>query len=298
MRARLITLVLLMMTLMSAALVQAETISEQITHDGRVRDYLLYVPDSYTPDTPMPLLIALHPAGGGAAGMAAITGFNEIAEREGFIVLYPIGPYEYWDYGANLPAWSEVVGVLDDPGYIEAALDQVMGAYSIDSARVYAVGYSNGARMAYRLGCDLHDRIAAIATVAATISDEITAACPADARVSVFFMHGTADSVIPWRGKPLHLGSLFIANALSAPSTAQFWAARNGCYMSAVRTDEPDADPTDRVTMQRDTYSSACDHGTEVVFYRVNNGGHGWTNADNFPTSETIWAFFAAHPME
>lgn len=263
-----------------------------LTFDDLERTYDLYVPASYDPETPLPLLIALHPADATGADMAQLTGFNDIAEREGFIVMYPEGLAGYWDYGYNLREWQDVEDVRNDPGFIDAAIDQVSEDYSIDAEQVYAVGYSNGARMAFRLGCELPGRIAAIAAVAVTISDDISGACPPESRVSVFYMHGTADTTTPWDGKPLYLDGAFIANGLSAYETLLFWAEQNQCVGQPMLAQKQDDDPDDGKSIQFAFYPE-CDSDARVIFYALTGGGHEWPTNDEINASEVIWAFFA-----
>lgn len=281
--------ILLLLVMVTTATAQSE--SGTLTYDGLERTYEVFVPSTYDPETPMPLLIALHPSGGDAEGMARITGFNDIAEREGFIVLYPEGPYGYWDYGWNLREWEGVENVLDDPGYVSAVIDLVAENYSIIPEEVYAAGYSNGARMAFRLGCELPDKITAIAAVSATISDDITGACPAESHVTVFYMHGTEDSVTPWAGKPLFLDGEFIANALSAFETLSFWATQNECTGDPILAQKEDADPDDGKSIQFAFYG-ACADQTSVAFYALTGGGHEYPINDEMNTSEMIWEFF------
>jgi polyhydroxybutyrate depolymerase len=281
--------IVLSVVLLIAGSVTAQSFT--ITHGDLERTYDLFVPSTYDPERPLPLLIALHPSGGDAESMAQITGFNEIAEREGFIVLYPEGPYGYWDYGWNLREWSDVEDMLDDPGYVSAAIDEVMTSYSVDTEEVYAVGYSNGARMAFRLGCDLAGKITAIAAVSATISDDITGACPPENHVSVFYMHGTEDTVTPWDGKPLYLNGEVIANAFSAFETMSFWATQNECTAEPVLAQKQDPNPDDGKSIQVALFRQCAD-GTKVVFYALTGGGHEWPINDQINTGEMIWDFF------
>lgn len=290
-RSTLLAIITILIVLSVASTVVAQSESLTLTHDGSERTYDLYVPASYDEETAMPLLIALHPSGGDGESMARITGFNEMAEREGFIVLYPEGPYGYWDYGWDLREWAEVEGVLDDPGYVSATIDAVAEDYNIDE--IYAVGFSNGARMAFRLGCDLADRITAIAAVAATISDDITGACPPASQVSVFYMHGTEDTTTPWEGKPLFLEGVFIANALSAFETMTFWATQNECTGDPLLAQKEDADPDDGQSIQFALYTQ-CSDNTRVIFYAITGGGHEWPNNDEINTSALIWEFFTS----
>lgn len=267
--------------------------SRTFPYGGIDRTYAVYVPSAYDSETQTPLLIALHPSGSRAVDMAAITGFNTLAERENFIVLYPEGPYGYWDYGAGLESWEGITPLLDDPGFISALLEAVEEEFTLDSTRLYAVGYSNGARMAYRLGCELP--LAAIATVAATISDEIITACPPEARVSVMYVHGLDDQVIPWTAKPLHIDGQFISNALSAVETITFWALQNQCEVEPEYFNLPDADPADGISVGRVLYAT-CESETEVVLYGVRGGGHSWRQSPDFDTSEFVWSFLSSHP--
>ena len=274
-------LILLALILLQATL--ATTTEITIRHYGLTRRAEIYVPASYDPEEAMPLVIAFHPAGGSAETMAQLTHFNEYAESEGFMVLYPQGYYGYFDYGAGYDSWADAPDLVDDPGFMLQLVEEVQAAYTID--QIYAVGFSNGARMAFRLGCDLP--LAGIAAVAATISDEVTTHCEADNQPRVLFMHGTADGVIPWGGKPLYIGSQFISNALSAPDTAAFWAAHNGCT-TEINTQEA---ASIRWTI---SYQTAGDCEGDVRFYTVENGGHQWFRDDIFDASTEIIQFFFA----
>ncbi len=263
-----------------------------LVYGGLERTYWLYVPPGADGETPLPLVIALHPAGADGRLMAQITGFNTLAERDSVMMVYPDGPGGYWDYGADLPQWAGQPDIRDDPGFIAALLDTLEAEYAIDPQRIYAVGYSNGARMAFRLGCEAGSRVRAIAVVAATLTDEVSAACAPAKRTSVIYMHGTADGVTPWAGKPLRMvaGGPVIANALSALDTVDFWVAQNGCDPRRYDTNlgpQPDVAPV----VLRELYR-ACEGGTVVDFYRVNDGGHEWFTYPHLNATQAIWEFF------
>ncbi len=285
-----------MMVLIAGTAAAGETTSHTVLHSGMDRTYELFVPEGYDGETPMPLVIALHPSGADGEMMASITGLDALADEKGFIVVYPEGPYGYWDYGAGLPEWAEVDGVLDDPGFIAGLIDVLTSEYVIDTARVYVLGYSNGGRMAYRAGCDLAGSVAAIAVVAATISEDITRSCEPGKHVSVIYLHGTDDPVIPWEGKPLYMpdGS-YIADALSAFDTFQFWAAQNDCEGQPELSQQADANPNDRRSVQRGVLTDCADE-TEVAFYAFTGGGHTWTLDASIDTTALIWHFFEQHP--
>jgi polyhydroxybutyrate depolymerase len=277
---------------------------EEIDVDGVMRTYGLFLPSSYEESIPLPLVLAFHPAGGDAASFAFRTGFNELAERDQVIVVYPEGPQGYWDYGVGLPGWETMGPLNDDVGFVEALLDYLVGHYAVDEDQIYAVGHSNGARMVHRVGCEFADRLAGIAAVSGTISTEVTEACPNEARLSVLYMQGTEDETIPWEGKPLRddSGSTIISYALSAPDTIEFWADKNGCDTDEPTiTDSEDLNAGDEITVRRVSFNG-CEDDQQVVFYVVLGGGHGWlggrqnlTPSNYMPSgnaTDFVWEFF------
>lgn len=284
--------ILLLTTLfvLSSPSAAQDSLRGSIEYDGVERTFSLYLPSAYDHENgdPLPLLIALHPSGGRAATMAVITGFNAIAEREGFIVLYPEGPGGYWDYGAGTPEWESVTDQRDDPGFLMFLINAMLEEMNVDSQRVYVAGYSNGARMAFRLACGMGDQLAGVAAVSATISDEVTADC--EHQTAIFYAHGTADAVTPWDGKPLYIGSTQISNALSAPDTVAFWVEQNGC----------ESEPVELIPHTEDQIVGTeryCSDAHEVLFHPIHDGLHEWFTLDDFDISEAIWAFFESRSL-
>jgi polyhydroxybutyrate depolymerase len=125
--------------------------------------------------------------------MPRFTGFDEIAASRGFIVAYPESVNTHWnDTRALSPA--------DDVGFVRALIAEVERAYPVDHARVYATGISNGGFFSQRLACDLSDQIAAVASVAATMPETLVPVCHPSRSVSVMFIQGTADPLVPIEG--------------------------------------------------------------------------------------------------
>jgi len=254
---------------------QGESVTNTFEYDGRTRTYQLYVPSEYDAETPIPLVMSFHPAGATGYGMALVTNFENLAEEDTVLLVYPDGPGGYWDYGAGTPAWENVPDLRDDPSFASALLDELLDTYMIDPEQIYMVGFSNGARMAMRMACsDL--RVAGMAAVSATISDEVTAICDPDAEFDAIYFHGRLDGTTPWAGKPLYIGSDFVSNALSAPDTAQFFADVNDCSAESVADDGA-------------ILYENC-NGGQVIFYGVEDQGHLWF--DDPDTTQLIWDFF------
>ena len=138
-----------------------------LEHGGQTRSYITHVPPQAGP---LPVVISLHGGGGHAAAQQEYSRMDALADREGFIVLYPNGTGRL---KGRLLTWNAggccgyaAANNVDDVGFVAAALDHLAARASVDPKRVYATGLSNGAMMAYRLAAELPGRIAAIAPVA------------------------------------------------------------------------------------------------------------------------------------
>lgn len=106
--------------LLSLQVLYAGTLVEQkLNWQGFERGYLLYVPDSYNPQIPAPLLFDLHGGGGTAANTIKLTfgGFNKLADKHGFLVVYPNGLGKQWNDG-RVDILKEQFQDVDDVGFI------------------------------------------------------------------------------------------------------------------------------------------------------------------------------------
>ncbi len=251
-----------------------------ITSGGELRGYLLHVPPSYQPGTPMPLVINLHGFSSNAAEEEILSEMSAKADEAGFIVVYPEGrgSPQSWAVGPG-PAGQQDVQFIRD---LVALLQEQL---SIDPARIYATGISNGGGMANRLACDMPDVIAAIAPVSGAYL--FWQDCSPSRPVPVVAFHGTADQIVPYEGQGRTLPPI--------RDWAAAWASRNGCS----------ATPT--VTFQKgevtgETWDSCS---AEVVLYTIEGRGHSWPGSAMIPAldiatqdivaTEVIWEFFAAH---
>jgi len=272
-----------------------------ITHDETEYENLVYIPGSYVDhaEDPYPMLVVFHGAGSSARRMSIMTGFDAMAERDGAFIAYADSPVGYWDYGAGLAAWEPVRDQVDHPAAVMALIASMQATYRISD--IYLVGFSNGARMAWRMACELGERTAGVSGVAGTLSTEVRDDCPDTLQAPVFYMQGTDDGVIPWEGKPLSLAGQIISEAMAVPAMMEWWAAHNGCTGEPTPMTLPDANPDDNETLTQFDYD-ACNGNARVRLVRVNGGGHNWTGGlpnlvpnDWHPgadASSLIWEFF------
>jgi len=264
---------------------------------GANRTYLLYVPTTYRPSHRAPVVFVFHGAGASPRGMARHTGFSALAEREGFIVVYPAGIGRRWNDGRGY-------GVPhDDVGFVRALLDTLGRQLSIDARRIYATGISNGAMFSYRLACDLPGVFAAIAPVAGAMPAALAPTCTHEVPVALAAFQGTADRLMPYAGGGVASSR---GRALSAAHSVEFWAETAGCAPEPSVTLAPDRAPHDGMRVKLTSYAG-CKDGRDVDLYTIEGGGHTWPGGPAssrrvgrvtraIGATATIWAFFSGHP--
>jgi len=229
----------------------------------RIGDTLLHIP----PKPPVGLVLAFHGAGGTGDGFAGGTGFSNAADRYGFAVLYPsAAAHQFWSL-------NDKMGTTDLDN-LRALLPQAFALACTD--RVFATGVSNGGGFAARVGCELDD-VVAIAPVAGGY--RALDRCPSTARASVLEVHGTADHVVPYRGKkPDYAGSV--------PRYLAGWAKRDGCTGKPTSRRE-----TKVVTHLR---YPRCANGLAVEHLRLADVDHGWPDKNwGLDTNTAVLSFFA-----
>jgi polyhydroxybutyrate depolymerase len=261
----------------SCALRESRGVADhRLQSGGRERTYRLFVPPGYDGRTRLPLVLDLHGSGGTAAGQALNTRFEELAAREGVLVatLQAVMQGNRW----NVPVSEEGP---DDVLYVADVIDDVAARVCTDLTRVYATGFSGGARMSSLLACRLNDRIAAIAPMAG-----LRWPGPCEGRpIPVLTFHGLADQQNPYDGHVESRGAEWLE---SVPEALFRWSRHNGC------SGEPElADPDGPLS----TLSYAgCSNGAEVRLVRIDRLGHVWARNEVDATAE-IWSFFSRHRL-
>ena len=284
--------------------------SSSIFSGGLQRTYSVHISSSYDKTQPTPLLIVLHGGGGTGQGMTKLTDFNAIADRENFIVVYPDGFENHWNDGRGVQRYRAQLQNVDDVGFISSLIDHLSGELNIDAKMIYVTGISNGAMMSHRLGCELSQKIAAIAPVAGNMPIDMASICTPSRPVSVLIINGTEDPLVPWTGGDVHFGQIKLGQVLSVADTVKFWVMNDKCTSSPLVEQLPYKDPSDGTIVRKETYGG-CEDGAEVVLYAVEGGGHTWPNglqylpesiigrtSRDFDASEVIWQFFKEHPIK
>jgi len=283
----------------SAPSLPAGEITRTLTHDGRDRSYILYVPSSVDWSKPVPLVFVFHGGTGNAKNAIRMSGFNPIADQNGFIVVYPNGTGRLSDdklltwNGGTCCGYAQEENV-DDVGFVRAIVADLQSLAQIDVKRIYATGLSNGAILSQRLACEASDLFAAVAPVAGTLNFP---SCSPTQPISVIEFHGTADQHILYDGGA-GPQSLVNVDFASVRDSVGFWTQFDGC--------NPQSQTNSFDDIQHEVWTG-CTGSTSVELYTILGGGHswpggagGWPGSDQ-PTqtisaSQLIWEFFAAHP--
>jgi len=289
---RLIFLILLLLPFPALA-----DVVHEIEVGSEIRSYIVHLPPGATLKKPAPVVVVLHGGGGRARQVARATRFSALADREGFIAVYPNGSGR----GPLLLTWNAryccghaLRTGVDDVAFLAAMLDRLAAVYLIDPQRIYLTGASNGGMMAFQAAAALSGLIVAIAPViAGMFGDEE----PPRGPVSVLMINGLADTSIPIDGG--WTANRLTRRAWDAPigparDTLAYWARAGGCA---------DAPETTRAGDVETVSYPGCGDGTSVVMKAIHGAGHAWPGRAGrrgggtaLDATREIWRFFAAHP--
>ena len=272
-----------------------------LIHDNLTRNYWVHVPPAY--DNEVPVVIYLH-GGGGSPRSSYLDGMYPYSDKLGFILVSPAGtgpiPDRLLVWNAGQCCKYAIDRSIDDVGFISQMIDELEGKFNIDKKSIYATGISNGALMAYRLACELPDKIAAVSAVA---PKAIPQNCSPSRPISIMQIHGTADTCNPYEGGigncPVQARPYFVPRP--AKESVGFWKEMNNC------PDRPE-------TMYNKGNASCleygpCKAGTNVEFCTVKGMGHTWPSGIQYlpesavgPVSfdisfDQMWDFFKKNPM-
>ena len=287
------------------------TVQKSFEFEKVKRTFLVHTPPAYDGKRDLPLVLAFHGGIGTGKQMEQTTQFSALADKENFIVVYPDGINNQWNDGRGAAFGGEPAG--NDFGFVSALIDYLQKNYRVDRKRIYATGGSNGGIFSNRLGVELSDKLAAIAPVVGGLPIDKTsgkAFAPVFGKtkpLSVLMVNGTDDTFVKWDGGTVRGSD---GRVTSVAETVAAWTKANGCEVKPKIENLPDKFPDDGTTLRRETYSN-CKEKSEVVFYAIVGGGHGWHGSTSggsrmtrsltgklsreINSTETIWAFFKLH---
>lgn len=287
----------LVMALALASPAVARDLNETINVNGETREYLLHIPNNLGAGKRPPLVILLHGGGGGPNSIMRSSGMNALADREGFIAVYPAGvdspgPFVKGTWNAGGCCGASMRNDEADVLFISRLIDKMLATQNVDAKRVYVGGMSNGAMLSHRVAATLSDKVAAAAIVSGAIFQSQP---PARTPVSLLIFHGMQDTTVPYNGG--YSPNKMVANNQSlpfksAPQAFAYWSQQDGC------SGPPLTQQGKSFTLQT---ASRCAGGNAVVMYSMPKGTHEWPRASSSTTAGVdattlMWNFFKAHP--
>ena len=246
--------------------------THKMEFDGRERSYIVHLPPKEKMNGPLPLLFHLHGGGGTAKGTPGLTfgRFNTLADRDGFIVVYPNAINKNWNDGRkleNVLAWKEDI---DDVGFITAIVDELKQKHNIDSTRIFTTGMSNGGFMSSRLLCDRANIFRGGAILTASLSKDYLPQCKPEKPVAIMVMNGTDDPLVPYNGGQVKVFRKTRGEIVSTDEYIAFWKDKNDCEVNQDKVDLPDI-ADDGTTVSVSKYSDCKEEGA-LVLYTVDGG--------------------------
>jgi polyhydroxybutyrate depolymerase len=226
------------------------------------RPYLLHAPAGLSGPA-VPLLLSMHPLTFTASQQESSTGWSGFADSNNFIVAYPQGIWNAWNYSAG----------SYDVTYLRNVVSDIHGTWCVDSKRIFSDGWSAGAVMSMRLACDAADVFAASVEWAGESPTMNNQPCNPSRPMPVGLFHGDADNIAP----------------ISADqANRDEWIARNHCSTTPAHATDPYG--------TTDTYTG-CSAGVAVLWRVLAGQDHFWpTGAKAADQRNRMWSFLTAYP--
>ncbi|MDH5673933.1 MAG: hypothetical protein OEZ06_17380 [Myxococcales bacterium] len=252
------------------------TNSHSVMNGALNRTYIVHIPESLDPNAAAPVLFVHHGFTMSGQVMVDLTGFKGIADREGFIAVFPDGAGATpWNVGTGVcGVGGAVAGVEDDFGFVDKMLDAIEADHCVDRERVMTTGFSMGGYFSNHIGCqEGGSKIRAIAPHSGgTYSGDCSGA-----PLPVMLLHGTGDALI---------------TPDCGTGARDLWVQRNGC------SSEFETRP---VMGGHCEWHNGCPEGGQVVMCLFDGMAHAWAGAPQGlygsgpafdDASELIWDFF------
>ena len=276
-----------------------------ITWDDQERQYLEYVPASYSEAEAAPVLFMLHGMGDDINNFFQATQIKNVADQQGWIVVCPQaldfnyenallgGSYDFgtcWNVGSTVSVSFEMYGFplsfdvtvnenVDDEGFLMATLSTLEEEYNVDQNKIFFAGFSLGGFMSHRMAIQHGDIVNAIAAVSGVIGNDLTTLTPVD-NVNVLQIFGTSDEMITYDNAMISLQSLGYYNlGMPVEETVEYWRAFNQCDATPIVEQYPDTH-NDGLTFEMYRYLNGTNN-SRVAFIKVYNGTHTWYSGYN-----------------
>jgi polyhydroxybutyrate depolymerase len=249
----------------SVKVATAETYRGSFESGHVERQYIVNIPDGTPDGRRLPTVIVLHGPLMNGASMRRLFDMDDIAEREGFAVVYPDSYGRTWNDGRN-PAEQ----APNDVRFINQLAKHLVDDGLADPNRLYLVGLSSGGMLSFRVACETPRTFAAFGAIVANMPKELVKRCRPNAGVSMLIINSRHDRDIPDTSDQADWNQ---GRVISSAATVEFWRKNNGCGGNAQTKTMPDRDLEDGSTVAAEQYQD-CTTGTPLVSFMVEGDGH------------------------
>lgn len=299
--------------------------------DGGERSFVVHVGAGADPDAPLPVVFMFHGLGGDGARIMGVSDWDAIADREGFIAVFPdalphcvlmdvnddgdfadtneVRVERFWSSGFYLPRLVQMpcpngaptplprVGDRPPPSndlaFVDAILAHLATDFTIDPHRIFAAGFSNGAQMASRMAFERGDVFAAVAAHAGILGPT----APRGRAVPFVMTWGSRDdyaTTFTGLGElPLTPAVLAVFRSQVDPVLAQFGLSPD------FETTTIAAGDHEIITFTFDTAAAGGPAAAPFTFAVFGALGHSYPDGANYPfrMADHLWSFFQEHPL-
>lgn len=256
-----------------------------ISIDGLEREYIIHIPNNLPENAP--LVMVFHGYSGNAQGVRSYFNLDELANKNGFAVVYPQGTIDqvnnhFWQVGYK----SHKNLIVDDVSFVIKLKEHLQSTYKLNKSNTFIVGFSNGGDLCNKLICERPELFKAAAPIISCMMKDMYDACRNAEAVPVFMLNGTKDNITYWAGDmddkqgygPYH----------STDSMLALRVKQAGCSLSSnEEIKSPDVSAKTSITVKKYTTEIT---NNQVWMYQINNGGHG--HPDYLNLEEEVWKFF------
>ncbi len=278
----------------------------KLSSEGVERTYYVYRPACQV-RYPAPVVMAFHGGGGTARGMDKLCGgITSCADRQGFVVVFPDGVSRGWNDGRTINEKNRP----NDVQFISTLCDSIVKEGIADPQRIYATGISNGGFFSQYLALKLPDKIAAVASVAATLSD-LHEGMMTHKPVPIMYILGVEDPLVPFSGGKIGGKVLWKSRGTAIPAerAVDFWLSNNGIAKNKRQEEVLDTIPEDGTKVMFRDYGQPGSR-SQVSVYEIEGGGHTWPRgwqylpvavvgktSQEMDANSVIWQFFNTHHL-
>lgn len=291
-------------------LLSQENIIDSLEHQDLKRYFTVHLPPKYESSEQNPLVIFLHGGNGNMLSAQGSTRFNQVSNKNSFVIVYPQGYVEteedsyIWADGRNTRADQEGI---NDVGFINKLVDSLIIDFRINPKRIYICGFSNGSFLTQRIAFQGNSKFAAMGTLGGTMQEEFRTNRNPGKAIPMIYIFGEADPFVPYNGGP-------VAGTATKPvsgilESVEFWRNNNNCRDELEPIDVENKVKNDNSTVRIYEYGD-CDCDANVKYYEVLGAGHTWpgveledyeeiageTNED-INASEELWKFFNKYEL-